>query len=124
VHNGIVSEAPKPGTGPLRPKVGRMARADAGGFHALESWLYDHDFIDLERRRASFLGSRRTSTWIPATKVAVTRSVPHTPAGTPTLIREVGRRQIHVSEASRISGEYRHINEKAAHMDGLPKTSH
>lgn len=101
-----------------------MAQMGDGGFHALESWLYDYDYVDLDRRRAAFLAARRTSTWIPATKVAVTRSVPHTPAGAPTLVRELGRRRIHISDASRISCEYSRVNEKAAHVDGPLGSSH
>lgn len=118
MHNGIVPLAPKPGIGPLRSSTRHYSE---GGFHALESWLYDYDYVDLERRRAAFLGSRRTSVWLPATntKVAVTRSLPHTPAGTPTLVRDVGYRRIHVGVVVGIGSR----NEKAAPGDG-PSRDH
>jgi hypothetical protein len=60
----------------------------------IELWLYDGDYVDLARRRQSFLAAD----WRTVTRAdKPRRALSHTPAGVPTLVRERPRRRIHVS---------------------------
>lgn len=77
----------------------------------IELWLYDCDYVDLDRRRRAFLAAEWRA---PANGETPRRALPHTPPGVPTLVRERPRRRIHVSrEYAYVRGQ--DVTRDAAH---------